>query len=358
MGDSDPRRTRHLSLDNLAVNPRLARRLPPALACLYRALPVAEDSGRITVAMADPGDAVAREAIETALGTTCCVVRGDPAAIDALLAEIWPEEAHRLLRLLVCARLGPVADEVWSYAQAMGNLLGAHINHFQIADDTDATFDALARETRLAGYDLAILGESEQWLVERLLSSLTDHRATDFVLGSLLLARRPRWPLRRMLLVMQGEEMDDVVVDWVVRLARPSAATVTVLRWVLPTSTQCSRETSVQQGLNALLTTDTALGQQMHRVSQRLVNWEIESTLRLYQGPPDQRIRREVAEGNYDLIAVAAEPFGSSPGIEPHDQWSCRLQREWIASLLRWADQPVLIVRPTTDLSKRGGRQS
>lgn len=358
MGDSEPRRTRHLSLDNLAVNPRLARRLPPALACLYHALPVAEDGSRITVAMADPDDAAAREAIETALGATCCVVRGDPVAIDALLAEIWSEEIPRSLRLLVCARIGPIADEVWNYAQAMGNLLGAHVGRFQMADDTDTTFDALLKETRLTDYDLVILGESDLSLVEQLLSAPMDHQVTDWAFSSLLLVRRPRWPLKKMLLVVQGEEIDDVVVDWAVRLARPSAATVTVLTWVLPTLAQHSREASAQQGLNALLTTDTALGQQMRRVSQRLVNWEIESTLRLYQGWPDQRIRREVVEGNYDLVAVATEPRGPSVKPKSPGQWPHHLVGELIASLLRQADQPVLIARPTTTLAEQGERLS
>ena len=102
----------------------------------------------------------------------------------------------------------------------------------------------------------------------------------------------------------------------------------------------------MQQGLNALLTTDTALGQQMRRLSQRLVNWEIEGTLRLYQGPPDQQIRREIAEGNYDLIATAAEPLGPNQGPEPEGQRPHRPPGKLTASLLRWAVQPVLIAQP------------
>jgi nucleotide-binding universal stress UspA family protein len=334
MGDSEPRQSRHLSLDNLAVNPRLARRLPPALACLYRALPVAEDGGHITVAMADPGDAAARQAIEAALGTTCCVVQGDAAVIDALLAEVWPEAAQRSLRLLVCARLA--ANEVQHYAQAMGKLLGAHVSHFQIVGDADAALDALAGETGRVGYDLVVLGESEQWLVERLLAVAADEAASGWLPGSLLLVRRPRWPLKKLLLVVQGTGADDAAVDWAVRLARSSAAAVTVLAWVLPTPTQRHGQAAAPQGLNDLLMPDTVLGQQMYRLSQRLVNWEIESTLRLCQGAPEQQIRREVAEGNYDLIAVAVEPLG--PG---------RLWRELGALLLRRASQPVLIVKPT-----------
>lgn len=335
----------HLSLDNLAVNPRLARRLTPTLACRYHALPVAEDGDRITVVMANPDDATAREAILAALGTTCCVVRGDPAAIDALLAEVWPEEAHRSLRLLVCAQVSPLAGELCDYVHAIGSLLSARVGYFQATDDASATVDALAEEAGHADYDLVVFAESDQLLVEWLLSYPTDGKTTERLLSSLLLARRPRWPLRRILLVIRGEELDDRAVDWVVRLAGPSGAAVTVLAMMLPAPATYGREARPQPGLNALLTTDTTLGQQMRRVAQRLVNWEIESTLRLCQGPPSQRIRREIAEGDYDLIAVAAEPIGLSPRTKPQGQWSHQLPGELALSLLRWSNQPVLIAR-------------
>lgn len=331
MREPVPRLTQHLSLNDVSVNLRLARRLPPALACRYHALPVAEDSDRITVAMADPDDALAQEAIAAALGTACCVVQGDPATIDALLAEVWPEEAHRSLRLLVCARVGLIASEVRDYAQAIGSLLRAHIGYFTI-DDTGATLDALAKEAERTGYDLTIFGESDQLLLERLLSEPANSQATEQRLGSLLLARQPRWPLRRILLVIRGEGMDDIAVGWVVRLAGPSAAAVTVLTVTLPTPDMGSQETP--------LTTDIVLGQQMRRVARRLVDWEIESTLRLYLGPPDSRIRREVSEGNYDLVVVAAEPQCQGPH---------RLPGQWVSSLLDWANQPVLIARPTKE---------
>ncbi|UCC64360.1 MAG: universal stress protein [Anaerolineae bacterium] len=350
MADLDTHRTRHLNRDDLAVNPRLARRLPPDLAWRYRALPVAEESGRITVAMADPDDAAAREAIEAALGTACCAVRGNPAAIEALLRELWPQEATRPLRLLVCVQAGPAADELQNYAQAIGSLLDARLDGWPVAGDMDATLDALTKATEQADYDLIILGQLSQTLVQRLLSAVVAHMAPGWRPTSLLLARRPRWPLKRLLLVMQGQEVDNLVVDWVVRLARPSAAAVTVLRWVLPTSSPSRGEVPAQQGLNALLTADTALGQQMRRVSQRLVNWEIESRLRFCQGPPGQRIHRELAEGNYDLIAVAAELARTGLGKKSH-------LGELTTLLLCWADQPVLIVGPTIDLLIRGENQ-
>jgi nucleotide-binding universal stress UspA family protein len=331
-----PRCTQHLSLDSLTVNPGLARRLPLALARRYHALPVARDNGHITVAMANPDDSEGRRAIVAALGTTCYMVRGDQAAIDALVAEIWQEEAHHSLRLLVCTQASPSGDEVKAYAQAIGNLLSAHVDHLDTSTTAGAALDALVGGVERTGYDLAILGGANESLIERLLWGSIDRRATKKVPFSLLVARQPRWPLRRMLLLIRGEGADEVAVDWVVRLARPSGASVTVLAIVPPIPAMYQGMARMRQGLAELLAGDSALGHQMRGAGRRLADWEINSILRLCQGSPDRVVHRELAEGDYDLIAVAAEH---------HHCWLRWLLGELVAPMLREAARPVLIAK-------------
>jgi nucleotide-binding universal stress UspA family protein len=329
---------RHLTLDDLTVNPRLARRLPPAVACRCHALPVAEENGHITVVMADPDDAVAREAIANALGAPSSVVGGDSATIDALLTEVWPEVLQGSPRLLVCAHASPIADEVLTFSRALGSLLGAHVSYFSPLVEDDANCEAVARVAEQSGYSLVIWGEPDQSLGQRLLTGAAHRKATKRVTCSLLVARRPRWPLRSMLLIVRGEETDNVATDWVVRLARPSRAVVTVLTVVPPVPAMYNGYARMRQGLDTLLTTDTALGKHMRWVAQWLVEWELEVTLRLRQGAPDQEIRREVTQGDYDLIALADQP---------RSKWRRWLVGDWVTSLLSWAERPVLIAKPT-----------
>ncbi len=333
-------KVRHLTLDGLTVNLRLARRLAPVVACRYHALPVAEANGRITVAMADPDDPVAREAVVSALGAPSYVVKGDSAAIDALLAELWPGVLQRSPRLLVCAHASPhvIADEVSHFALALGDLLDARVGHFSPKGGTKDPCDALAREVERAGYNLVAWGEPEQTAGRRMLSGPAYCQAVERVPTSLLIVRRPRLPLRRLLLIVRGEDVDSVAVNWAVRLAQPSGATVTVLAVVPPVPAMYDRCKRMQVRLDVLLTTDTALGRQMRRVAQCLVDWDVEATLRLRQGAPDEQIRCEVTEGDFDLIAVATQP---------HDQWRRWLMRDQVLSLLRWADRPVLVARPS-----------
>ena len=90
---SNPNAPQHRNLDSLAIIPRLVRRLPPALAFRFHALPLFESNGYITVAMADPDDAAARAAVAAALGTRLHVVEADPMVIEGLLSEVWPKES-------------------------------------------------------------------------------------------------------------------------------------------------------------------------------------------------------------------------------------------------------------------------
>ena len=122
--------------------------------------------------MADPEDAEAREAVVAALGPRSCVVRGSSWTIDAQLAEIWGDEARRPLKLKVCAFPDPLPDELWNYAQALGALLGAHLDRLS----TVGEMNALAKEGGRADCDLVIgyrLGKGYHPLIRRLLSRST-----------------------------------------------------------------------------------------------------------------------------------------------------------------------------------------
>lgn len=332
-------RARHLTFDGLTVNRRLARRLAPIVACRYHALPVAEANGHITVAMANPDDPAAREAVANALGAPSYLVKGNSAVIDALLAELWPGVLQRSPRLLVCAHTNPIADEVSHYALALGDLLDARVGHFCPKDDLTNLCDTLVREVERSEYDLVAWGEPEQSVGRQLLSGPAYCQALEWIPTSLLFVRRPRLPLRRLLLIVRGQEIDNLALNWTVQLAQPSGANVAVLAVVPPVPAIYDGCTRMQLSLDALLTTDTPLGQQMRRVARCLVDWEIDGRLRLRQGDPQVQIQCEIAQGDYDLITIAAKSC---------DRWERWLMRDPLISLMRWVDRPVLVARPSS----------
>lgn len=328
----------YLSLDELRADPNLARLLPPEIAYRFHALPVAEQGGRITVVMADPEDDEALSAIASILGREPCVVQGDARAIDASLARLWGRVPHDKLRLLVCAPDGPAASRLGVYARSMGELLDAEV--------TDANCEGgLATWIRRYGEppcDLLLIGEAAGALIEPWLAAQASRRGMP---AALLVAPRPRWPASKILLIACGVESDAVAAEWVLRLARPGTTTVNVLAVVPPpTAVQGGRRAAHaghardRQGLPALLSAETPLGHELQEVARRLEEQEIQSSLRMRQGPPEWQIRRELAGEDHDLVVMALQPGeGCQGGLE-----------DLAAMLLRWSDRPTLIARPAS----------
>lgn len=268
--------------------------------------------------------------------TTTHTAESNPEAIDALLAQVWPQMTRHPLRLLVCIHASPVAETISAFAQALAELLDAQLSQYSPVIEAAVACDALPQEVTARGFDLLIWGEPQLSTAQQLRGGTVYHKALERAPTSLLVVRRPRWPLRRLLLVIQGDEGDEAAVDWTVRLARAARAAVTVLTVVPPLPAMYAGCARMQQGLVELLTTDTSLGQQMRRVARRLVEWEIEGTLRLRQGIPEQEICREMTEGEADLILLSAEP---------HVCWQRILAGRCADEILDWADRPVLIAK-------------
>jgi nucleotide-binding universal stress UspA family protein len=324
--------------DQLARAPELARRLPFDLAWRYRALPLAEDHGRVTVAVADPDDAHARDAIRAALGPDSCVVRGDPVAIDALLAEVWGDVARCRTTLRVCACPDSLTDELWGYAEVLADLLGGQLSRAI----TPGEVSTLTRD-QIGDCDLVVVGSGSHSLIRRVLSLPVAEGAASCESSpasfGVLAAQHPRLPLERILLLLCGGVSDAAAVDWALRLAGPSGAAVTVLAIVPSVQAMYHGLSRMEHSLCSLLSTDTALGRQMRQAAQRLVECGVRSTLRLRQGGPEQQICLEMAEGDYQLAIMATRPC---------QWWLRQLKGDPICSLLKWASWPVLFVEPKT----------
>jgi nucleotide-binding universal stress UspA family protein len=338
----------YLTLDYLDADPRLARCLPLDLAWRYHALPLADENGHITVAMAHPEDAEAREAVVAALGPSSCVVKGSALAIDAWLTDIWRDETRTHLQARVCDIPDPFPEKLWDYVRALGGLLGARLGRVR----TESEVDALLNGPEHTWCDLVIMagparGKRCDPLIRRWLSrpaaagvQALEQRSNP---SALLVIRQPRWPLERLLLVICSGNADDAAVDWTLRLARPGAAAVTALAVVPPVPAMYHGLPHMEQGVAALLAADTILGRQMHHVARRLAQCKVEGTLRLRQGAPSQQICREVAEGGHDLIIMATRTC---------PWWLRQLKGDPICSLLSRVDRPVLLAEPSGALAR------
>lgn len=164
------------TLSDISIDPEIAHRLPPALAFRYLAVPVAEESGRVTVLIADPYNQETVGEIAAALKHSPYLVKSDPATITNLLHQVWPETQTAILRLLVATPPGPIAAPFRAYVQRLGNLLHSQIIYFPL-DPADSTLDKLGQSADYKADLVAIQEPNHSWL-DRLLQNTVAQTAS------------------------------------------------------------------------------------------------------------------------------------------------------------------------------------
>lgn len=274
----------------------------------FRALPIAQDGCCITVALAEPGNLAAREAVTAALTETgsgqadgllqVYLVQGDPALIDARLAELAQAgddqqpglPAASPLDITLWEPLQGCDGAIGSYAQQVAALLAAPLRPLDPLAD-GATWPDEADSGAPALAFLPCPGPTWPSCLEG--SGAGSGPALWFVC-------RPRWPLRRLLLIVRGDPVDDAVLAWAARLARASGAAATAL--MVAPHIPAPRAAPVHDDISSLLLPNTTTGHKMQQAAQRLAAMQLGAVLHLRQGAPELVIREELASAPYDLL--------------------------------------------------------
>jgi nucleotide-binding universal stress UspA family protein len=315
-----------LSLSRVSVDPVLARQLPKRLAYFHLALPLAYDDGQLTVVMAHPDNPTAVTMLQTVLGKQIVPVRGSANEIRATLNLIWSDEGDPdVVRILSWGATEPQSALAFSVANLIAEMLSAQTLCLDASQSSLETVLTLAREGR---YSLSVIDAPQ----DETLSHLLRESATP-----VLLVHGAQLKLQHILLVLRGHSPDESVLDWVVPLAKANEAAVTLLT-VAPTAG--SRR--MPHGLAALLTPDSGPGEHITTCAQRLTEAGIKGYLKLRQGTSEQQIAEEVAQGQYDLITIAAEA---------HGDFVHRVLRQ-----IETSSAPVLVIKPVLSDSLSEGR--
>jgi len=325
----------HLRLESIKTNPQLVRLLPPEVARRYHALPVATDGSRITVAMASPEDTAAAEAVSSAIGAPTCLVQADPQEIDQRLAEIWPQDPAPRLRLFVWIPAAETDPTLRPYAQAMADLLQADLKQVSFTWSGVKSLDAFVREAENFRPDLIIFQIPAPLRMKRLLVDMTVNKLLDRLAASLLVVKNPRWPLRKMLLVIRDSSgPNEAAVEWVIRLAHCSHAAVTVMPLLPPVPQMYG--SYIHYSLPSLLTSNDPLGEKMRRIARHMTAEEVNASFKIRDGHPLEQLRYEVFDSDTDLVVIEAEP--------QHCLWQW-LFGEVVNNLFAWFDRPLLITQ-------------
>lgn len=252
----------------------------------------------------------------------------NPQFIDQWPTVSWSQELHPSPRLLVCTQASPVAEIIQQYASYLCDLLDGEISSFDREANTRACFDRLINKTKY-GHDLVIFGEPHQSLLNKLVAGSAGRKAVEQIPTSVLLARNPRWPIKQILLITRGQSIDEVAVDWALKVAQPGNARIFL--WGEATINGPATYTPHSS-------TDTTLSRQIDRITRSLPYHPPQEVLRHPIDGANRPIKREVTGQAYDLVVVAADPA---------DWWQRRLLGELVNPILEWLDRPILIAKTT-----------
>jgi nucleotide-binding universal stress UspA family protein len=147
--------------------------------------------------------------------------------------------------------------------------------------------------------------------------------------------RSPHWPLRKILLVLRGNERDLQAASWAITLAHRSGAAATLLLVFPDAPALYTRNPDVQLDLSVLIHLQSGVGELLRRILDQFGQKRIPCQLHMHKAVPNEQIRREVQEAQYDLVVISREGHGRL--------W-CWYFGELVRPLLSWIDRPVLMV--------------
>lgn len=305
----------YLDLDEVPIDPELARRIPYSLAAYYLALPLAQENGRVSVALAHPENATALATLHDLLQVDIVPVRSRAEQIRAAIQRLHGFNGTPSNRFLT-----------WS----------ATPDHEPAVQQTAAGFAAVRDSATVllhAGrvdMDVALAAARASQVCLMVLSPPAGqpaHEVLSRCSTPLVLVRGDFRPIRRVLVAARGYASDERVLDWLEPFVRTQAVEVVLLPLLSLTVLE----------LEHLLGTDGPLKQHLDHLLLRLTGEHFSASLHMRPGDPADQIVSELSQHDYDLLVVAAESHGQfvSHVLE-------RLQQQRVHQ-----GRPVFILKPT-----------
>ncbi len=272
----------YLSLEDVNLDTELAQRLSRRLAYYHLALPIAQDSDGVTVAMAHPENQKVLGVLEAAMNAKVIPVRSSTEMIRQQLDRVWDvQNASGTLRVAL-----------WTQDEALLDRSEDYLDHLLDALERDAQIERSTGDTP-SNADLIVAVTDQAPLPQNLFRA----SASVLVLGAA--SELPKSILH----ILRGHNPDYLVLDWLKPLARNNAASITLLMSVDGTKPLVSDLSSILMGQDK---------RQAHLAECRrqLAEAGIDGRLKLRQEALLTAIRSEVSEHPYDLVALAAEAYG------------------------------------------------
>ena len=286
---------------NLAnADSSVMRLLPPEIAYRYRALPVATDGNTITVAMAEPNDLLASQAIQAVINRPICFIHADSGLIDIQLHHLWPTSAPHPRLLTWFPERSTPSEQFIGY---LSGLLGAKTDAVDLPIDQPASIKSLGAVISERHADLLVFQPPHPSRLMRQIRKETTYNKVCDQFSFLVLPARPIWPLKNILLILPDSKIkSDLAVSWTEKIAQPAKGKVTVMP-LLP-NVPLMYGSFLQHSIDEILAGNDQLGGKLRQIADRFTGMGIQGVYKLRDGDPEIQIRDEIVSSQTDMIII------------------------------------------------------
>jgi nucleotide-binding universal stress UspA family protein len=312
----------------------ILQRMPQDLPPQHHALLKARVYGAISAIMADTKVPQACGGTAEAWASHSRFIESNYKAIESLRNGFKWSVGNPEHRFLVCETEAGF-ETFQNFAHRIADLFHAQMQRVDFHEDQALCLREIRKKVSV-GYGLLMLGPQVKSCRKHLLAPRFHEMLAKELSISLLVVPKMRWPISKILILIQVETHDEAAMEWGMRLAKASHAEITLLAIVPQVPVMYQGFNRFSRGLPDLLSKETKLSQHLRWAAGRLVDEGLDGTVQLRQGLPEWEIRGELLDQDHDIVVVGAEDRDWLRRIA-FNGYSCRL--------MQWLDRPMLIAK-------------
>lgn len=284
--------TLQIDLNSVTIDAPLAQRVPYALSRYYLALPLGQDSGSVSVAMAYPENVKARQVLSCLLQAQVVPVFTPAERLLPVLERIYGPENQEHHAILAWYEQPEWETAVTAAAAMLSDTHHVSANSYS---SNELSLDEVLSLAATDEYEMVVMPSP----APSMLPTILNQAATP-----LFFVRGQQPSIRRILVVMRGFASDERALDWLTPFAWQQQAAITLMPLV--NGSGLHWHPYHRQGSSA--------GQHLERCLQRLQTRGITVNLKYRSGNAIEQMVDEVSGDGYDLLVLAAEAEGSFVG--------------------------------------------
>ena len=301
-----------IHLDHVEIIPRLMKKLPLDIAQKYQALPVGNEAGRITIAMAHPEEPTARYILSNIFGRKVFFVHADPAQIKKCLNVYSSNSSADRLKSLVFVDGHETPDQL-GFLKYIKKYLKADWAARELTSGGFQHAKSIIRQISDSPPDLLIFFLSKANTFNWLKIHKTINKCIKISPACLLVPTKPAYPFQQLLLGVEDKKFaPPSFFPWLKAFTAGTDAQVNILPF-LP-QIPVGYGNFIQYNLAELTISPDPLGEKLRQIASFLSDNQIQGAFHLKEGNPASQLGAASRAIKPELIILSSNIL--------HSNWS------------------------------------